>query len=69
MITCNTDNLDRETKDQYVVVVQAQDMRGRTTGATATTSVTITILDVNDNLASFTQSKSVSKTLARINTF
>ncbi|KAM6916077.1 cadherin-5 [Xenentodon cancila] len=53
-ISCKTNTLDRETKSQYVVVVQAQDMGGRDTGSTATTSVIINITDINDNLASFT---------------
>uniref|UniRef100_A0A667WNY0 Cadherin-5 n=1 Tax=Myripristis murdjan TaxID=586833 RepID=A0A667WNY0_9TELE len=50
-----TDSLDRETRRQYVVVVQAQDTRGMASGSTATTSVTIIITDANDNLASFTK--------------
>lgn len=56
-ISCKIENLDRETKSQYVVVVKAQDMRGKASGSTATTSVTITITDINDNIASFTRSK------------
>ncbi|XP_028278866.1 cadherin-5 [Parambassis ranga] len=55
VISCNIDSLDRETKSQYVVVVRAQDMRGMPSGSTATTSVTIIIADINDNIASFTQ--------------
>ncbi|XP_059928524.1 cadherin-5 [Gadus macrocephalus] len=55
MITSRVDTLDREDKSQYVLVVQAKDMRGMTTGTTATTSVTVTITDINDNMASFTQ--------------
>ncbi|KAF3707971.1 Cadherin-5 Vascular endothelial cadherin [Channa argus] len=55
MIRCKTNTLDRETKSQYVVVVKAQDMRGLASGSTATTSVTITITDINDNIASFTR--------------
>lgn len=54
IISCKTNTLDRETKSQYVVVVQAQDMRGLHTGSTGTTSVTINIADINDNMASFT---------------
>ncbi|XP_053189581.1 cadherin-5 [Scomber japonicus] len=57
VIICNTNTLDRETKSHYMVVVQAQDMGGIATGSTATTSVKITILDANDNFASFTQKK------------
>ncbi|XP_044227926.1 cadherin-5 [Thunnus albacares] len=55
MITCKISTLDRETKSQYVLVVQAQDMRGMASGSTATTSVTINITDTNDNIASFTR--------------
>ncbi|XP_034465174.1 cadherin-5 isoform X1 [Hippoglossus hippoglossus] len=55
VISCNVNTLDRETKSQYVVVVKAQDLRGLPTGNTATTSVTITITDTNDNIASFTR--------------
>ncbi|XP_071385765.1 cadherin-5 [Centroberyx affinis] len=55
MISSRLDSLDRETRSQYVVVVQAQDTRGIASGSTATTSVTITIADTNDNMASFTK--------------
>ncbi|XP_029136222.2 cadherin-5 [Labrus bergylta] len=55
VISCKINSLDRETKSQYVVVVKAQDMRGMKSGSTATTSVTITITDTNDNIASFTR--------------
>ncbi|XP_022608561.1 cadherin-5 [Seriola dumerili] len=55
IISCKINTLDRETKSQYVVVVKAQDMRGMASGSTATTSVTITITDINDNKASFTR--------------
>ncbi|XP_034040645.1 cadherin-5 [Thalassophryne amazonica] len=53
MIKSKLDSLDREIRSQYVVVVKAQDTRGMPTGSTATTSVTITITDTNDNIASF----------------
>ncbi|XP_028325233.1 cadherin-5 [Gouania willdenowi] len=55
VISCKSNVLDRETKSQYVVVVRAQDMRGMASGSTATTSVTIAIMDINDNSASFTR--------------
>ncbi|XP_068569067.1 cadherin-5 [Cebidichthys violaceus] len=55
VISCKINSLDRETKSQYVVVVKAQDMRGMASGSTSTTSVTITIADTNDNIASFTR--------------
>lgn len=57
MISCKINTLDRETKSQYVVVVRAQDMRGMTSGSTSTTSVNISITDINDNFASFVRSK------------
>ncbi|XP_029031387.1 cadherin-5 [Betta splendens] len=57
LISSKINTLDRETKSQYVVVVKAQDMRGLPSGSTATTSVTITITDVNDNMASFSKGK------------
>ncbi|KAG7219151.1 hypothetical protein INR49_006310 [Caranx melampygus] len=41
--------LDREVQDQYVVVVQAKDMIGQIGGLSGTTSVTVTLTDVNDN--------------------
>lgn len=53
MLSCSRGDLDRETVAQYVLVVRAQDMRGKPSGSTATTSVTISITDINDNIASF----------------
>ncbi|XP_015275096.1 PREDICTED: cadherin-19-like [Gekko japonicus] len=41
--------LDRETIDQYFVVIQVQDMIGQMGGRLATTTVTINLSDVNDN--------------------
>ncbi|KAJ7985939.1 hypothetical protein DPEC_G00345660 [Dallia pectoralis] len=55
VITTKSDKLDRETQSSYVIVVQAQDLRGLKQGTTATTSVTITITDINDNIATFTK--------------
>lgn len=59
MITSKVDMLDREEKSKYVLVVEAKDMRGMSTGTTATTSVTVTIGDINDNMATFTKSKDI----------
>ncbi|KAG1953602.1 cadherin-7-like [Pimephales promelas] len=42
-------NMDRETRDQYVLVVQAKDMVGQMGGLSGSTSVTVTLTDVNDN--------------------
>lgn len=55
VISCKTDTLDREARSQYVLVVKAQDMRGMASGSTSTTSVTVTVDDTNDNIASFTR--------------
>ena len=57
IITTKYENLDRETQSSYVVVVQAQDLRGLKQGGTATTSVSIAVSDINDNIATFTKSK------------
>uniref|UniRef100_A0A673YEL6 Cadherin-5 n=1 Tax=Salmo trutta TaxID=8032 RepID=A0A673YEL6_SALTR len=59
IITTKYENLDRETQSSYVVVVQAQDLRGLKQGGTATTSVTIAVSDINDNIATFTKSSYV----------
>ncbi|XP_075936769.1 cadherin-7-like isoform X3 [Anarhichas minor] len=42
-------NMDRETRDQYVLVIQAKDMVGQMGGLSGTTTVTVTLTDVNDN--------------------
>ncbi|XP_059507897.1 cadherin-20-like isoform X2 [Stegostoma tigrinum] len=42
-------NMDREVKDEYQVVVQAKDMGGQMGGLSGTTTVNITLTDVNDN--------------------
>ncbi|KAK5878153.1 hypothetical protein CesoFtcFv8_025588 [Champsocephalus esox] len=47
-------NMDRETRDQYVLVIQAKDMVGQMGGLSGTTSVTVTLTDVNDNPPHFT---------------
>ncbi|XP_069476893.1 cadherin-7 isoform X1 [Ambystoma mexicanum] len=42
-------NMDREAKDQYLLVIHAKDMVGQMGGLSGTTSVTVTLTDVNDN--------------------
>ncbi|MBN3324177.1 CADH7 protein, partial [Atractosteus spatula] len=42
-------SMDRELKDQYLLVIQAKDMVGQMGGLSGTTSVTVTLTDVNDN--------------------
>lgn len=66
VISCKISNLDREGRSQYMVVVKAQDMRGLSSGSTATTSVSITITDINDNLASFVRSTELSLCLGSV---
>ncbi|XP_051788102.1 cadherin-8 isoform X2 [Erpetoichthys calabaricus] len=48
--------MDREAKEQYLVVIQAKDMGGHMGGLSGTTTVTITLTDVNDNPPKFSQS-------------
>ncbi|XP_077471024.1 cadherin 24, type 2b isoform X2 [Stigmatopora argus] len=49
-------DMDRETQDHYLVVLQAKDMGGHLGGLSGTTTVTVTLSDVNDNPPRFTQS-------------
>uniref|UniRef100_A0A4W5MF52 Cadherin-12 n=1 Tax=Hucho hucho TaxID=62062 RepID=A0A4W5MF52_9TELE len=46
-------NMDREARDQYLVVVQVKDMLGLSGGYSASTTVTISLTDVNDNGPTF----------------
>ncbi|XP_051886966.1 cadherin-22 isoform X2 [Pristis pectinata] len=48
-------NLDREKKDHYILVIQAKDMAGQLGGLSGSTTVTITITDINDNPPRFNQ--------------
>lgn len=52
-------DMDRETQDQYLVLLQAKDMGGHLGGLSGTTTVTVKLTDVNDNPPRFTQSESV----------
>lgn len=52
--------MDRETRENYSVVIQAKDMGGQLGGLAGTTTVNITLSDINDNLPMFDQSKSTS---------
>ncbi|MEE6464621.1 hypothetical protein FKM82_006303, partial [Ascaphus truei] len=47
--------MDREAKDQYFVIIQAKDMVGQMGGLSTTTTVTINLSDVNDNVPKFQQ--------------
>ncbi|XP_067393582.1 cadherin-19 [Emydura macquarii macquarii] len=47
--------MDRETKDQYFVIIQAKDMVGQMGGFSGTATVTINLSDINDNKPKFQQ--------------
>lgn len=49
--------MDREVKENYEVVIQAKDMAGQMGGLSGTTTVSITLTDVNDNPPRFTKSE------------
>nr|XP_057915834.1 cadherin-7 [Doryrhamphus excisus] len=42
-------NMDREAREQYLVVVQVKDMLGLSGGFSSSTTVTVSLSDVNDN--------------------
>uniref|UniRef100_A0A7N8WQC1 Cadherin-7-like n=1 Tax=Mastacembelus armatus TaxID=205130 RepID=A0A7N8WQC1_9TELE len=42
-------DMDREVQECYLLVIQAKDMIGQAGGLSGTTSVTVTLTDVNDN--------------------
>ncbi|XP_023646615.2 cadherin-8 isoform X1 [Paramormyrops kingsleyae] len=48
--------MDREMREEYLVVIQAKDMGGHMGGLSGTTTVTITLTDVNDNPPKFAKS-------------
>uniref|UniRef100_A0A8C4VG95 Cadherin 18 n=1 Tax=Gopherus evgoodei TaxID=1825980 RepID=A0A8C4VG95_9SAUR len=48
-------NMDREAREHYSVVVQAKDMAGQVGGLSGSTTVNITLTDVNDNPPRFPQ--------------
>lgn len=50
--------MDREVREDYQVVIQAKDMAGQMGGLSGTTTVRITLSDVNDNPPRFTKSES-----------
>uniref|UniRef100_A0A8B9H1B3 Cadherin-12-like n=1 Tax=Astyanax mexicanus TaxID=7994 RepID=A0A8B9H1B3_ASTMX len=49
-------NMDREVKETYQVLIQAKDMGGQLGGLAGTTTVNITLNDVNDNPPRFARS-------------
>ncbi|KAI1888895.1 hypothetical protein AGOR_G00173470 [Albula goreensis] len=46
-------NMDREAQESYQVIVQVKDMMGLSGGHSATTTVTVSLSDVNDNGPAF----------------
>uniref|UniRef100_A0A667ZPG2 Cadherin domain-containing protein n=1 Tax=Myripristis murdjan TaxID=586833 RepID=A0A667ZPG2_9TELE len=53
IIVTSWPNMDREARDQYLVVVQVKDMLGLSGGYTSSTTVTVSLTDVNDNGPTF----------------
>lgn len=49
--------MSRENREQYQVVIQAKDMGGQMGGLSGTTTVNITLTDVNNSPPRFPQSK------------
>ncbi|CAL8400030.1 unnamed protein product, partial [Gadus morhua 'NCC'] len=48
-------NMDREAREHYAVVIQAKDMAGQVGGLSGSTTINITLSDVNDNPPKFPQ--------------
>ncbi|XP_017559131.1 cadherin-18 [Pygocentrus nattereri] len=48
-------DMDREAREHYAVVIQAKDMAGQVGGLSGSTTVNITLTDVNDNPPKFPQ--------------
>lgn len=57
MLRVSLADMDRETRENYSVVIQAKDMGGQLGGLAGTTTVNITLGDINDNPPVFDQSK------------
>lgn len=55
--------MDREVKEQYQVLIQAKDMGGQLGGLAGTTTVNITLSDVNDNPPRFSKSECTLSTM------
>ncbi|KAM4687970.1 cadherin-18 isoform 1-T2 [Discoglossus pictus] len=48
-------NMDREAREHYSVVIQAKDMAGQVGGLSGSTTINVTLTDVNDNPPRFPQ--------------
>ncbi|XP_035537960.1 cadherin-7 isoform X1 [Morone saxatilis] len=53
IIVTSWPNMDREAREQYLVVVQVKDMLGLSGGYSSSTTVTVSLTDVNDNGPTF----------------
>ncbi|CAL8293897.1 unnamed protein product [Lota lota] len=53
LIMTSWPNMDREARDQYLVVLEVKDMLGQRGGHSASTTVTVFLTDVNDNGPTF----------------
>ncbi|XP_030253327.1 cadherin-7 isoform X2 [Sparus aurata] len=53
IIVTSWHDMDREAREQYLVVVQVKDMLGLSGGYSASTTVTVSLTDVNDNGPTF----------------
>lgn len=51
--------MDREAREHYSVVIQAKDMAGQVGGLSGSTTINVTLIDVNDNPPRFPQSMKV----------
>uniref|UniRef100_A0A671XZA5 Cadherin-10 n=1 Tax=Sparus aurata TaxID=8175 RepID=A0A671XZA5_SPAAU len=58
--------MDREVKENYQVVIQAKDMAGQMGGLSGTTTVSITLSDVNDSPPRFTNATHTNKSSTEI---
>lgn len=52
--------MDREAKEEYLVVVQVKDMLGLSGGHSSSTTVTVSLGDVNDNGPTFQHRESLT---------
>lgn len=57
MLRVSLADMDRETRENYSVVIQAKDMGGQLGGLAGTTTINVTLTDINDNPPVFDQSK------------
>lgn len=53
IIVTSWPDMDREAREEYLVVVQVKDMLGLSGGYSSSTTVTVSLTDVNDNGPTF----------------